>query len=529
MPNKYTLKELSRYKINTFADTIVRNSILYPEREAFSHSDKRLTFRQFNKRVNQLVNKLHEIGIKKGDIINILSWNCIEYAEIFGAAMKGGFIAAPLNTRLKANELSYLLEYSTASVLFVGQHLEGLLEQIGPLPPQLKTCISLDDGVDGMIPYSELFEGTSADEPGVDVNPDDPLVMVYTSGTTGNPKGALYTHQRKLRDAQRFFMALQLDIGSKNVLVVPLFHVAAISFLFAYFYAGASTAMMRKAGFDPLSMMETIQDEKATEIHIVPTQLVPMLDTPDIQNYDLSSLKRIWYAASPMPTELLKKGIAQFGPIFSQAYGLSESGPLTTYLNTFDHDITEKSKDEQKVLASCGQPWVGVQVRIVDDHGKDLEEGQVGEIIVKSDSVMIGYWDRPEETKDTMKDGWIYTGDLGYYDERAYIYIVSRKKDMIISGGENVYPIEVEEVLYKHPAVEEAAVIGIPDPYWVEKVHALVVLRKNEDATADDIKEYCKQNIAGYKAPKSVEIVDSLPKSPQGKILKKKLREKYEG
>lgn len=528
MSGKYVLKELARYEINTFADTIYRNSILYPQAEAFAHKDRRWTFQQFNERVNQLANGLRSLGLEKGDVIGILSWNCLEYAEIFGAAMKGGFIAAPLNTRLSPSELTYLLEYSKAKALFIGQNLKEVLDQAGPLPPTLKQCVSFGDETEGTMPYADLLSKGSKEEPGVPIQPDDPLVMIFTSGTTGYPKGALYTHRRKLRDAQRFFMALQLDISSKNVLVVPLFHVAGMSFLFSFFYAGAMTVMMPKINFDPLSIMETIQNERATEIHIVPTQLVPMLDAPDIKKYDLSSLKRIWYAASPMPTELLKKAIEQFGPIFSQAYGLSESGPLTTYLNTFDHNLAERTPEELKALASCGQPWVGVQVRIVDDHGNDVEQGEVGEIIVKSDSVMIEYWDRPEETGNTIKDGWVYTGDLGHYDDRAYIYIVSRKKDMIISGGENVYPIEVEEVLYRHPAVEEAAVIGIPDPYLVEKVHALIVLRKNAQATEEEIKEYCKKNIASYKAPKSIEFVKSLPKSPQGKILKKKLREKYE-
>jgi acyl-CoA synthetase (AMP-forming)/AMP-acid ligase II len=284
---------------------------------------------------------------------------------------------------------------------------------------------------------------------------------------------------------------------------------------------------MQQRSFDPIATLQAIQEEKATDIHIVPTHLVPMLALPNIEKYDLKSLKRIWYAASPMPTELLRKGMERFGAIFMQGYGQSESGPDIAFLSKESHQVLDKSLEDQKVLASCGHPGLGVHVRIVDENNNDVKPYTVGEIVLQSKIVMLEYWHKPEETRDVMADGWLHTGDIGYYDQRGYVYIVDRKKDMIITGGENVYPREVEEVLYKHPAVAEATVIGIPDELWIERVHALVVLQEGRQATGGEIMEFCKQHLARYKAPKSVEIVESLPKNPQGKILKRELREKY--
>jgi acyl-CoA synthetase (AMP-forming)/AMP-acid ligase II len=284
---------------------------------------------------------------------------------------------------------------------------------------------------------------------------------------------------------------------------------------------------MAQRSFDPAATLQAISDEAATDIHIVPTQLVAMLNVPDIERYDLSHVKRIWYAASPMPLELLRRGIAKFGPIFAQGYGQSESGPDITILGREFHDVLDKSPEEQKVLTSSGQPCMWVHARIVDEAGSDVEPHVVGEIVVKSKSVMLGYWRKPEDTEKAIVAGWLHTGDMGYYDERGFIYISDRKKDMIITGGENVYPREVEDVLYRHPAVLEAAVIGAPDDVWVERVHAVVVLKGGHEASAEEIIGFCKEQLARYKAPRSVEFVDVLPKSAQGKILKREIRDKY--
>jgi acyl-CoA synthetase (AMP-forming)/AMP-acid ligase II len=392
---------------------------------------------------------------------------------------------------------------------------------------RIKNFISFEGQAEGMVSHAELLKSHSKEEPDVHIEEDDPLVILYTSGTTGMPRGALYTHRRKMEDARQFCFGLAMEAGDKELMTIPLFHVAGASYLIAFFYGGGLNIIYPKRSFDPALTLQMIQEEKVTDIHIVPTNLVSMLALPHIKNYDLSSLKRIWYAGSPMPVEVLKKGMDIIGPKFIQAYGQTESGPLASILSKQAHMVMDKSPEEQKILASCGQPCPGVHMRIIDGESQDVRLGEVGEIVIKSRSMMAEYWNRPDETENKLRNGWLHTGDMGYYDEFGNIYLVDRKNDMIISGGENVYPREVEEILYKHPAVQEVAVIGLPDPHWVERVHAVIVLRMNATASREELIKFCKEHLARYKAPKSVDFVESLPKNPQGKILKRKLREAY--
>jgi long-chain acyl-CoA synthetase len=529
MMKKLILKELGRYRIDTYADTMYRNALLHGEKEAFVCGRERVTFAQFNERVNRLVHALYALGLSKGDGIGILSWNCLECTEIHGAAMKGGFIVSPFNPRMQADELDHIINYSEVKMLFVGQELVDEVARLQDRLPNVRDYVSFGGPAPGMISYHRLTESFASDEPDVDIREDDNFIIFYTSGTTGAPRGALYSHGRKIREARNKALQLGLKLGDRHVMILPLFHIGGWSHFWAFFCVGASNVIMPKGAFDPHATLKAIQDEKATDIHIVPTHLVSMLAARDTDGYDLSSLQRMWYAASPMPTELLRKGIATFGDIFAQGYGQSESGPDIAFLSKESHSVLDRSPEEQEVLASCGQPCAGVHVRIVDHNDNDVEPGEVGEIVVQSKSMMVEYWKMPEETAETIVDGWLHTGDMGYYDENGFMYIVDRKKDMIISGGENVYPREVEEILYRHPAVSEAAVIGVPDEKWVERVHAVIALKQGEKANADEIMAFCKQHLARYKAPKSIDFVESLPKSPQGKILKRKLREDRHG
>jgi len=521
---KLILKELSRYPLGTFADIIYRNAILYPEAEAFSWGTEKVTFRQFNERTNALVHGLHALGIKKGDVIGILSWNRLAYPEVFGAAMKGGFILAHFSPRLKAEELLRLIDDAQAAALFFGPEFRESVDQIRLHSETTRTFVDFDRPGKDAVGYSDLLEGHPVEEPDMQVQKDDPLVIFYTSGTTGTPRGAVYTHEQKLQNTQIKALDLGLQYGDRHLVVLPMFHIGGDSHIWPFFLTGGCNVIMAQASFDPEAALQTVGDERITDIHIVPTQLISLLNLPDVHKFDLSSLKRVWYAASPMPVEVLKKGLSVFGPLFFQGYGQTESGPHTTVLNQAAHRAALHSDDGMKALASCGQPCLGVHMRIVDESDNDLLPGEIGEIIVQSDRIMSAYWRRPEETAAAVKDGWLRTGDLGYYDEKGFVYIADRKKDMIVSGGENVYPKEVEEVLYRHPAVAEAAVIGVPDPYWVERVHAVVVLRGGTTAAEKEIISFCREQMAAYKAPKSVEFVSELPKSPQGKILKRELR-----
>jgi long-chain acyl-CoA synthetase len=527
MEKQFLMQALCRYQVGTYADIITRNAVLYPDDEAFVYKSERITFGQYNKRVNRLIHALQAMGVKKGDVIGILSWNCLDYVDVFGAAMKGGFIVSPFNPRLQADELEYLINYSEATTLFVGPEIVGSINILRPNVPNIQNYIALEQPAEGMSFHQDLLKTGSKEEPDSVVEPDDPLIIFYTSGTTGVPRGALYTHRRKLEDTKIFAYELNMNPGRKEIMAIPLFHIAGASYLLAFMYGRGINIIYPERAFDPAATLRLIQEEAATDIHIVPTNLVSMLGLPDIDTYDLTSLKCIWYAGSPMPVEVLKKGMDALGPVFKQAYGQSESGPLVSTLSQKAHQVLDKPPEEQRVLASCGKPVSGVQARVVDQEKKDVGLGTVGEIIVKSRSLMKEYWKQPDETKKTIIDGWLYTGDMGYYDRLGNVYLADRKKDMIISGGENIYPREVEEVMYRHPAVEEVAVIGVPDPYWVERVHAVVVLKQGESVDEKELGDFCKQHMARYKAPKSFDFVRSLPKSPQGKILKRELRTAY--
>jgi long-chain acyl-CoA synthetase len=521
------LKELSRYNIGTYSDIIYRNSLLYQGKDAFIYGLTRVTFPEYNKRVNRLIHALLSMGLKKGDGIGVLSWNCLEYTDVYGAAMKGGFIISPFNPRLKTDELKYIINDSEVKALFVGPELAETIETLRPHLPLVIQYISLEQTHPQMKLYSQFVEGFPNSEPDMRVEEDDPMVIYYTSGTTGVPRGAIYTQAQCYENHQAKALHLCISTVDKHVMIMPLFHIGGSSHFWAYFFAGASNVIMTQRSYDPAAILKAIQDEKATGIHIVPTHLVGLLETPNLDSYDLTSLAQILYAASPMPLELLKKGINRFGQIFVQGYGQSETGPDVTILRKEYHDVLDKPPNEQKSLTSCGHPFIGVHVRIVDEEGEDVETDSIGEIVVQSKYVMKEYWRKQDYTSETKVNGWVHTGDMGYYDDKGFIYILDRKKDLVITGGENVYPREVEEVLYRHPAILECAVIGVPDEKWVERVHAVIVVREGQELSSDDIITFCKTNLAGYKAPKSVEFAETLPKNPQGKILKRELRIAY--
>ncbi|MCK4790026.1 MAG: long-chain-fatty-acid--CoA ligase [Desulfobacteraceae bacterium] len=527
LTKKYLLQELCRYPLGTFANIVYRNAILFPDHEAFVCGSERISFKQFNARANRLIHGLHALGIQKGDIIGILSWNRLEYLEVFGAAMKGGFVLAHYNPRQQAGELVHLINDSEPRILFIGPECVETIDKIHNQLPKTILILVLGDGQGYWKAYGEIVEGQSRTEPESKITEEDPLTIFYTSGTTGRPRGSIYKHKQKLENATMKALHIGVEFGDRHLAVLPLFHIGGDSHIWPFFLMGGCNVIIPRHTFDPAEALQMIAEEQISDFHIVPTQLISLLNLPDIDQYDIHNLKRIWYAASPMPTEVLKKGLSVFGPIFFHSYGQTESGPEITVLSKSNLCYSMESIEAKSVIASCGQPCIDVHVRIVDEAGCDVEEGKIGEIIVKSKRIMTEYWRKPEETKETIQGGWLFTGDMGYYDENGYIYIADRKKDMIITGGENVYPIEVENVLYRYPAIKEVAVIGIPDPYWVERVHALVVLKENVQATSEDIITFCRDNISHYKAPRSVEFVKDLPKNPQGKILKKEIRSKY--
>ena len=522
----HILKEFCRYKVGLAGDIMLRNALFHTNREAFIYDNKKITFREYNERVNSLIHALADMGVKKGEVLGVLSWNCLEYADVFGAAGKGGVILAPFNVRLSARELEYLINDSGASTVFVDPELADTVSALKHKISRVRNLISLESSLPGMYFHADLLSRYPTNEPDVEVDDETPLLLLYTSGTTGVPKGALYTQGQWREDILTHSIEMPVTPNDKGLLIMPYFHIGGVIWHAVLLHKGASNVIMKS--FDPRAVLSAIESEKVTSMCVVPTHIAALLDVPDISNYDTSSLKRVKYVGSPMPVELLKRAIGTWGPIFFQGYGQTESGPDISFLKEEEHDVLHKSSKEQKRLLSCGRPAIDVHVRIVDNKHNDVRVGETGEIIVQSRHIMKKYWNKPEETKSTIIDGWLHTGDMGSYDEDGYIYIVDRKKDMIISGGENIYPREVEEVLYQHPAVLECAVFGIPDPKWVEVVHAVVSFKKGVDTTAEELIEFCKKHIARYKAPKSVEIVGEIPKSATGKILKKEMRARYQ-
>jgi len=505
----------------TLREMIDDSARRYPDKTALIFDDRRYTFREVNQRVNSLVNALADLGVGKGDRVGVLAYNCSQYFEVFGLA-KAGRVCVPLNYRSVARELSYLINNSGINTLILESEFVDMVESIRHELGGVRTLICLDAEVEGMLNYEELISRFPPDEPVDGVAVDDPAALYYTSGTTGHPKGAIHTHK-----------SLTAEIGSHHgsfgsddivLCVMPFFHVGgSAAHLFPAFANGA-TILIHKT-FDETEVLDAIQNQKVTYVGLVPAMIIRLLEHRDLDQYDLSSLRTIMYVGAPMPLEALRRGIERFGQVFSQLFGQTETLNVAV-LEKEDHKL-EGSAREVGRLQSAGKPLGQGEMRIVDAHGDDVSVGEVGEIVARSDRMMKGYWRMPEATAEAIEDGWLHTGDVGRMDEDGYIYLVDRKKDMIISGGENIYSREVEEVLYTHPAVLEAAVVGVPDEKWGEAVKAVVVLKEGAEATEEEIIDYCREHLASYKKPRSVEFRDALPKTGSGKIKKLEISESY--
>jgi acyl-CoA synthetase (AMP-forming)/AMP-acid ligase II len=516
--------------MRNIGEIAVLNARYYPNKKAIVDSPKKFTWKDVNERTSRLANALLGLGCRKGDRVAILSYNSSEYVETIFASAKAGLVFVPLNFRLSLREIENILRNSTPKVLLFGKDFANIVVSLKSTFPL--TYISVGIGFKEAIEYETLIKSDSSVDPyeeGVSVDENDPCEILYTSGTTGSAKGVVHSHRARLVGALTHVLSGRLTHDDVHLVNVPaLFHTAGLVWMLANAYVGASIIISKQRGFDPEAVLKIIQEESVTNFHMVPITLMELIDFPDLTKYDFSSLRLIYYATAPMPVGPLKKGLNIFGNIFLQPYGLTEAGPTVTCLGREEHDISHLPDAEaNKRLQSCGRPFWGRFVKVVDEKGEEVSHHSIGEIIVKSIDIMDYYWNNDEETQRTIKDGWLYTGDLATYDEDFYIYLVDRKKDMIISGGENIYPAEVERVIYEHPAVAECAVIGVPDEQWGEAVKALVVVRTGHQVEEEEIIQFCKKSLASYKKPKSVEFVSDFPRNPQGKILKRVLREKY--
>ena len=520
-----------------------RNARHLANLEAIVFKGRRFTWKAFDERANSIANGLIKLGVKKGDRVALLLANCDAICNCYFGIAKTGAITVPLNTMLSKIELAYIINDCKPQILIYSSIFESIIKVIKDMDEckSLKTFYCFDQEINDFKSefaknFEELATEYSKDPPQIKIDDHDCCFIWYTGGTTGKPKGVMLSHFSVIQSA---LLSIASGIGEntttkrgdKIVLPLPIFHGAASLGVLTAALVGATILTMDT--FNISEMLQLAQDEKATSLTFVPTMLNLFVQQDElIKQFDLSSLKAIIYGAAPVHAPVLKKAIELFpGVKFQAGYGLSEFSPTIAWLTPADHKTAIETRENEYLLLSAGQPMIGVTLKILDSQDQELPQGEVGEIVVRGDGMMLGYWNLPEKTKDAMRGGWLHTGDMGYLDENNYLFIVDRSKDMIKSGSENVFSKEVEDVIYKHPAVLECAVIAIPHEKWGEAVHAVVVLKrgykKGENITEQDIIDFCKEYIARYKAPKSVEFKRSIPKSAQGKVLKKNLRAKY--
>ncbi|MGB9498804.1 MAG: class I adenylate-forming enzyme family protein [Dissulfuribacterales bacterium] len=501
----------------TLGDIVRKGAIRFPDCEAVVFENTRLTYKELNERVNRFANKLTEKGYKKGDRLVILSENTHKYLEVYFAAAKNGMSVTPLNFRLSDSELEHIIKDSEAACLIVGQGYESRISAMREKLSHIRDWITLDNEQKGFLFYEELIQNGAGHEPAVDVDENDMAILMYTGGTTGLPKGVMLSHRNLWTVFINFAISLRFTQDDITCFILPLFHVSFWPAMTILMFGG-KVAVVRRP--ELVEILKTIANEKCTHINAVPTIYAWLLQLPEIDDYDLSSLRCMSYAGSPMPREVLIKCITKFGNIFEQLYGATEALPLTA-LSAAEHVL---EGERSRLLLSAGREVLGADIRIVDENDVPVKPGEIGEVAIRGRMVMLGYWKNPQLTAETVRNGWHHMGDMGYVDEEGYLFLVDRKADMIVTGGENVYPKETEDVLYEHSAVMECAVVSAPDEKWGERVHAVVVFKAGMSATEEELIAHCKAHLAAYKCPKNIESMDELPKTPVGKILRKDLK-----
>ena len=501
----------------TLDDIVRRNGLRFPGKPVLVCNGAGLSWAELDRRVDKLGNAFLDAGLRNGDRVAILLANCSEYFEIYFACARTGLVAVPINYRLLGHELAQIIGHAEPSLLIIGAEYVEQVRAVRDLP-QIRWCISAE-AEEGFQNYHSTLDAAASTP--VSAAGNDTFAIFYTSGTTGLPKGALVSHENLEMNGYNQLIADGSRPGDINLVATPIYHMGAVFMAVTYMMLGCTHYILRK--FEPGAWLGLLEQSRASVALLVPTMINTVLNNPGFGNYDISSLRLIFYGGGPMPVSVLERAIDRLGCGFTQGYGLTETLEAT-FLVSEDH-VVNGTGEQTRRLASAGREAVGAQVRIIDEAGNELPTGETGEILIKSRSVIAGYWKNPEETANVIKDGWFHTGDLGYLDDERYLFVVDRKKDMVVSGGVNIYSKEIESVLYRHPAVLEAAVIGLPDEDWGEIVTAVIATRPGLDVTGQELIDYCSASLAGYKKPKKVLFLDELPKNPSGKILKRVLRE----
>lgn len=513
-----------------FAPTVLgdiarKNAALYGDAVATHFEGRDVTFRDFDRHTNQVANGLIALGVEPQKHIAYIGKNSDVYFELFFGAAKARAILAPVNWRLAPPEMAYIIDDCQAEVLFVGPEFVDGVRAFAKDLKSVRHIIAMEGATPEWQDFSAWRDAQSDAAPPRQAREDDVAIQLYTSGTTGHPKGAMLTNhnllgmrQRDPNDLREWNRASPEDVW---YVPMPVFHIGGSGVLVWASYNGGKAVISRE--FNPMAVLDDFVKHKVSKLFLVPAAMQFIVRLPQARQVDYSRLKYMMYGASPIPLDLLRECMDVFKCGFVQMYGMTETTGTIVALEPEDH-----TPEGSQRMRSAGKPLAGVEVAILDVEGNSLPPGQVGEIATRSLANMKGYWNLPEASKRTMtSDGWLRTGDAGYLDEDGYVYVHDRVKDMIISGAENIYPAEVENAIFGHPAVAEVAVIGVPDDTWGESVKAVVALKPGQSVSEDEIIAFARSRIAGYKSPRSVDFIEALPRNPSGKILKRELREPY--
>jgi acyl-CoA synthetase (AMP-forming)/AMP-acid ligase II len=508
-------------QIASLADIVRIHGVERPADAAIVYQGRTTTYGALDAASNRVANALIADGVRPQARIAHLDKSSDLFFELLFGVAKANAVMVSVNWRLAPPEVLHIVNDAEAEILFVGEEYFPVVEKIRDGLKTVRRIVTLGGRHAGWDDFAAWRDKGAATDPKVPSKPTDTAVQFYTSGTTGLPKGAELINSNFAWMLPLWTEEWLLGPGVPNLVCLPMFHIGGAGWGIAGLFAGATNHVVRE--FQPAEILQTIERERLQVMLLVPAMVLFLVQAPQVRETDLTSLRLVVYGAAPMPADLLKQAMATFGCGFQQVYGLTETTGAITVLPARDHDPANPKK-----LLSCGYPNKGTRIRIVGDDGRDVPAGQVGEIAISSPQVMGGYWRLPDATKRAIQGEWFFSGDAGYLDDEGYLYIYDRVKDMIVSGGENIYPAEVESALFGHPAVADVAVIGVPDARWGESVKAVVVRKPGAgDVTPGELIEWARERIAGYKLPKSVDFIDALPRNPTGKILKRELRKPY--
>lgn len=503
----------------TLRNILEANALYWGDVDAYVTAERSITHRGLLANARRLASAWFRRGIRPQDRISILSKNNLEICELYAAGEYSGIITSTVNFRLAPPEIAYVVNDSASRILVFEAAYTQAIDEIRPLLPTVERYVCIGDAPE----WAERWDDVMASgDPEAEISrplTTDPAYIIYTSGTTGKPKGCLLGHESCVREAEVVNGPLLAGPDDRTLLMMPMFHIGAKGIQLAQHFRGGTIHL--HAAFDPAAILADLVKHRINVTHMAPGMIQTLLEQPGIEDLDLSALRTILYSAAPMPEPVLRRALNILGPVFIQMYGQTEG--TGTVLHPAAHRLDGNPKHKRQ-LTSVGVPFAGVELRLIDETGQDVARGEPGEILLRGPVMMTGYWNNSIATAETLRDGWLHTGDIGRQDEDGFLYLVDRKKDMIVSGGENIASKEVEEALYSHPAVAEVAVIGVPDEKWGETVHAIIRRRTDQNVTENELVDHCTRLIASYKRPRRVTFVEELPKLASGKIDKKLLR-----